>query len=125
MPSTFRLDTTGLRPTLVVDGVELIATHHITRVVFETDGSGVSALTIQLAVGAGVIEGEAIVTQLVPISTEPLDQREAVLAFLGNIDPEVLVGRALNRGGMLTGSGEESVGESFLAVLKEVVAGVH
>jgi hypothetical protein len=121
--ATFYVDATDARkPALFVDGVDLIERYRIKRVALEMSAGNIPHLQIELVVGHGAIEGIGIVTQYVPIEAEPMDQRESMLAFLDNVDPETLSAAALARGGMLAGDGgAETMGESFVAVMKEML----
>lgn len=120
-PLPFHLDVTNpAKVKCLVDGVDVVERYRVKRVGFEVGVGIPPRLFIELLHG-GVLEGEAVIHQI----GEERDQRESVLAFLSNIDPRILESAALVRGGMLEGNGEETMGQSFLAALQEMLGDGH
>ncbi len=76
-------------------------------------------MTVELVPGQVLIEGVAEIQQV----GEELDLRGTVLQFLGAINPQALEAAALARGGLLEGTGTETMGESFLGALKAMAGG--
>lgn len=66
------------------------------------------------AQGSGKITGEGVITQVIH---EPTDQREAVAAWLANLDPAELEQAMLARGGGFAAA--ETTGEACLNTLRE------
>lgn len=98
---------------VVIDGQDV--TSQVAAVTVQAEAGGIPQVYLQLR-GEGRIEGEGIVH-----SAADLDQRQVVLEFLGNIDPGVLEGAALERCGGL--GADETTGQAFLNALIDMVQG--
>ena len=104
--------------TVVVNGEDLIKTHRVVGINLLAQAGGVPQLTIDV-IGVATVEGQGVVVLRDDVSRA--GQEQAVLDFLSQIDPGTLELAALERVGGLEGA--ESVGGSFLAVLKEMAGG--
>lgn len=76
---------------------------------------GVTTLSLFLTAVAGTIEGQGVVQ----VVADGQDQRQAVAEFLANLDGEELQRSALER---MSWGNDSGLGESMLAVLREMVA---
>lgn len=120
MLTPFKLDMTNpTRPQLEVAGEDLTARYSIKRISLDLPPGDVPSLYLELA-GEGIVEGEAVIVQRV---TQPAggDVRQALLAFVGALDPVSVEKAVLARGGAF--GADESTGEAFLAVIKEMLGG--
>lgn len=110
----FRIDLTDLAHPLVdVAGVDLTKLASISRVSVDMRVADVPKVYVEV-LSSGVVEGEGLIHITQP-AAEPPDQREAVVEFLSNVDPEQLEREMLDEFGGLS---DATTGTAVLEVLK-------
>ena len=108
------LPAAGRGARIVVNGEDV--SDRCSRVAVESAAGEVTRVYLT-SFAEGRIQGEGVVEVRIPAD---VDQREAVLEFLDNLDPSVIEQEVLASMGGLDGG---STGEAFLTVLKGYVRG--
>lgn len=109
-----RLETTGVRKTLVVNGEDIGG--QVARLFLDAGHDDVTRVGVEFVMPDLVFEGEGIVEVL--RNAEQPDPKEFILGFLEAVDPEILEERMLKVAGF-----EATTGQAALMALTELING--